>query len=293
MATVIAKRVLKGAVGLATLALHAVTPSLHRTTCILMYHRVCRTGVFDPRIDAWNVTPTVLERHIAALAETTEFLFVRELLGPRPTAEGSKRTVCLTFDDGYRNFHDEVLPILRRYNAKATAFVVTGFVGSKRPMSFDRWGIQHSHHAPPSAWQPLGWPEIETCVASGLVEIGGHSHVHANAANSTPQTLRSETESSRHILRSRLGDGHALSYAYPYGSRRLGHVTSAYVDAVKASGYQLAVSTNLGLVDASSDRYELPRVEVNAYDGPAIVRAKVAGSLAAVAVTDRLRRAQR
>lgn len=35
-----------------------------------------------------------------------------------------KKVVCLTFDDGYKNFNTVVKPILEKYNLKATCFVI-------------------------------------------------------------------------------------------------------------------------------------------------------------------------
>lgn len=289
------KRVVKRAAGLASVALCGVASSPStQSACILSYHRITRCNVFDPWLDDWNVTPASLERHIAALVAVAELVFVRELPTrlSRPAVD-SRPLVCLTFDDGYRNFHDEVLPILRRYHAKATAFVVTGYVGSDRSMPFDRWGNRHCSHTPSSAWQPLGWREIEVCVKSGLVEIGGHSHRHVNTAFSSNEEMVEEAQHSRAILRERLGEHHAQSYAYPYGNSRLRQVTPAYVAAVQSSGYRVAVSTDFGLADRSTDPYLLPRVEVYRSDGPAVVRAKVAGSLLPYGLTDRLRSAKR
>ena len=63
--------------------------------------------------------------------------------------------------------------------------------------------------------------------------------------------------------------------------------------AVKDAGYRLAVTFDLGRVTANSDPYLLPRVEAHGLDGPAVIRAKVLGSLAPYRLTDRLRRAER
>lgn len=294
MTIIPAKRLVKRAAAWTSVALRPLAAPPQPSACILVYHRVSRSRVFDPWYDDWNVTPGALDRQVAALAASAELVFLRELRDRLARQlPGAPPLVCLTFDDGYRNFHDEVLPILRRHRAKATAFIATGYVGSDRPLPFDRWGTRHADRAAPAAWQPMGWREIDRCVDSQLVEVGGHSHLHVNAASADSALLCEEAARSREILLRRLGEAHAVSYAYPYGSRRLGQVNAAYVEAVKASGYRLAVSTNPGLVDLRSDPYELPRVEVYRTDGPAAVRAKVAGSLAPYLVTDRLRRSRR
>jgi peptidoglycan/xylan/chitin deacetylase (PgdA/CDA1 family) len=290
----IAKRAIKRAAGLASVLLRpAARPAPWPSTCVLVYHRVTSAQVAERQLDDWNVTPAAFERQVAALAETSEFIFVSELRGRLAQAQPSKPLICLTFDDGYQNFHDDVLPILRRYNAKATTFVVSGYVESEAPMPFDKWGVRHSSDTPAGAWRAMTWCDLEACAKSGLVEIGGHSHRHANAAVAPTAEVIEEPERCRQVLCQRLGDGHARAYAYPYGSSRLGQVTGAYVDAVRNAGFECAVTTDLGLASRESDHYRYPRVEVYRSDGPAVVQAKAGGSLAPFFVTDQLRRAKR
>jgi peptidoglycan/xylan/chitin deacetylase (PgdA/CDA1 family) len=288
-----AKRIIKRTAGLASVLLRYPTRPATPSACLLVYHRISPVRVTERRLDDWNVRPASLEQHVASLVENSELVFVGDLQQRLRQPMTTKRLVCLTFDDGYQNFHDEALPILRRYHAKATVFVVSGYVGSSGPMPFDRWGMRHSASTPPVAWRPLTWRALEECAKSGLVEVGGHSHSHANAAVTAPRDVAAEPAHCREVIRQRLGDVHARSYAYPYGSSRLRQVTPEYVTAVQAAGFDCAVTTNLGLATPDSDRYQLPRVEVYRSDGPAVVQAKAAGSLAPLYVTDRLRRATR
>jgi peptidoglycan/xylan/chitin deacetylase (PgdA/CDA1 family) len=290
----LAKRAIKRSAGFASVLLGYATPRPTRpSACVLVYHRISPVRVAERRLDDWNVTPASLEQHVASLVETSEFVFVGDLQDRLRRPMNGKTLVCLTFDDGYRNFHDEALPILRRYHAKATLFVVSGYVGSADPMPFDRWGMRHASTTPPVAWQPLSWNALEECAKSGLVEVGGHSHTHPNAAVTPPGELADEPGRCRKVIRQRLGDAHGRSYAYPYGSSRLGQVTRGYVKAVEDAGFDCAVTTDVGLANADSDRFRLPRVEVYRSDGPAVVRAKVGGSLAPLYVTDKMRRRKR
>lgn len=290
----LAKRAIKRSAGLASVALRfATAPARWPSACVLVYHRVAEAPVTERRLDDWNVRPDLFEQQVAALAKSTELIFARDLVsrlrGPRP----QKPLACLTFDDGFQNFHDYVLPVLKRHQAKATAFVVSGFIDSRDPMPFDRWGQRHAADAPAVAWRAMSWQAIEACAASGCVEIGGHSHTHPNAATTAAAALVDEVGTCQEILRARLGPAHAVSYAYPYGSSRLGQVPDAYVAAVKAAGFTSAMTTDLGLVTGASDAFRLPRVEAYRSDGPAVLRAKVRGTLAPFLVTDRLRQAKR
>ena len=258
--------------------------------CIFYYHRIADVGFVDSRVDDWNVTPKQFERQISKLASFAEIIPLLDL--PRrlltPTA-GAKPLVCLTFDDGYANFYLKALPILKRYNAPATAFVVTGSMGSDQPLSFDRWATQNAARTSSECWRPLNWKELDACISSGLVTVGAHSHQHLRGSSCSTSQMVEEAETSREILQRRLGNPHGSVFAYPYGNTKLGDASALYVKAVKAAGYQLAVTTDLGLVSAQSDPFTLPRLEAHMVDSPSVIMAKTRGALAPYKLTDAFR----
>jgi peptidoglycan/xylan/chitin deacetylase (PgdA/CDA1 family) len=282
--------------------------------CILMYHRTAAIDFIDSRTDDWNVPPDVFERHMQALAATADVVPLHALRehqtsgqasgggqsGARTSSQarepagerhGGKPLVCVTLDDGYASACESALPILERYRIPATFFVAAAYVGTRDPMPFDRWGRLNRGHVGAECWRAAGWRELEHAIHSGLITIGSHSFRHLEARDCGAGHLREEAERSRETLRTRLGEEHARIYAYPYGSSRLGDVTEAYEQAVRAAGYDLAVTTDLGLARASDNPFRLPRIEAHQVDSASVLRAKLRGALAAYWVTDRLRTA--
>ena len=161
--------------------------------CIFYYHRIADVGFVDAQVDDWNVTPKQFERQIATLVSLSDIVPLSELPHRLNTGATSHKPIaCLTFDDGYANFHSEVLPILKRYQVPATAFVVTSSVGSPDPLPFDHWAGRNAGRTRPDAWRPLNWRELENCVSSGLVTIGAHSHRHRKGSECTPAQLTEE-----------------------------------------------------------------------------------------------------
>ena len=261
-----------------------------RRACIFYYHRIANLGFVDSQIDDWNVSPEVFERQIATLAEFAEFVPLLELSGRlRLEEESSRPLVCLTFDDGYASFYTRALPVLKRFGAPATAFVVTSLIGRSEPMPFDKWSQKNRERAEEDAWRAMNWEELEECVASGLVHIGAHAHEHLRGSLCTREQLKAEAEDSRALLQSRLGKAQARAYAYPYGSTRLRDVSPDYVEVVRAAGYEMAVTTDLGLASAANDLFSLPRIEAHALDIPGVIKAKAVGALAPYRLTDNLR----
>jgi peptidoglycan/xylan/chitin deacetylase (PgdA/CDA1 family) len=284
------KREIKRAAGLAAVAFGRFTAAPRDAACILMYHRTARIDFVDERADDWNVPPDVFERHMRWLAKSAEAIALLDL--PRRLLAQSASTrplVCVTFDDGYGNVCEQALPILVRYGIPATFFVATSFVGMDGPLPFDRWGSLNRRHVRPDTWRAAGWGELECAVATGLVHVGSHSHRHLEGRDCTATELVEEASYSRERIHARLGGEHARAFAYPYGSSRLGDVPAHYEDAVRAAGYEIAVTTDLGLVRRDDNPFRLPRIEAHELDSPAVMRAKLLGSIVPYRVTDRLR----
>lgn len=96
---------------------------------ILAYHRVLPD---EDLFAIGAVTRAEFSAQLAVLRSCFRVVspdrLVEELDGDGP-APG---TVCITFDDGYRDNHDHALPLLRRYGLNATCFLATGFIGTNR-----------------------------------------------------------------------------------------------------------------------------------------------------------------
>lgn len=125
---------------------------------ILCYHDVSDA----PGTPASTVSPAALRDHIRALRKNGwTILPLSELLARRDRpAALPPRVAVLTFDDGYRSFLDNVLPLLRAEGIKATLAVADTLIDN-----------------PPAELPPLmSWDEIREADRSGFVEIASHSH---------------------------------------------------------------------------------------------------------------------
>lgn len=76
----------------------------------------------------------------------------------------SKPFVVLTFDDGYKDNLTVALPVLNKYNARATIFVNPDFVSETTDEESD-WGF-------------MTWDEIHEAEQSGVFDIQAHTMTH-------------------------------------------------------------------------------------------------------------------
>ena len=109
---------------------------------VLTYHRIAVPGInsnpyYDPVISA---TPDAFEAQIRFLSTRFHILGLEALLniaankGMSATIspDAGKPIALVTFDDGYRDNCETVLPILRKLGVPATFFIPTGFVNAAR-----------------------------------------------------------------------------------------------------------------------------------------------------------------
>ncbi len=104
------------------------------SSVILGYH-----GVQEAAFDPWDLflPPDLFAEHLEAIARHFRPVSLEQLVEAAARGEPVRRGVALTFDDGYRSLLDEVQPALERFGIPATAFVVSGYVGSGRDFWWD------------------------------------------------------------------------------------------------------------------------------------------------------------
>ena len=107
-------------------AMRPLVRALFPGAVVLGYHRVADT--------AWDPLGLAIGRErfsaqLAVLRELREIVSLDELSTRHAAGERLDRYAVLTFDDGYRDFADTVVPMAARLGAPVTVFVASGFTG--------------------------------------------------------------------------------------------------------------------------------------------------------------------
>jgi peptidoglycan/xylan/chitin deacetylase (PgdA/CDA1 family) len=144
------------------------------------------------------------------------------------------KPVLLTFDDGYVDHVDQVLPVLKRLGMVATFYVVTQRV---REGGF------------------VTEAQIRELEAAGM-DIGSHTRTHVSLPALTPAALHDEVAGSQEDLRRILGHP-VYWFAYPFGT-----FNPTVVEAVRRAGFLLATTTQGGTSASTSAPLEIPRLHV-------------------------------
>ena len=101
---------------------------------ILMYHRIAESN-----LDPWRlcVSPPVFDRQLEWLRQNCRVVPLRQLAAELRIGKSAKRTVAITFDDGYADNLINGAPLLAKHGLPATFFLTTATLGSKREFWWD------------------------------------------------------------------------------------------------------------------------------------------------------------
>jgi len=165
--------------------------------------------------------------HSISTDELYDFLAGKGTLPDRP--------VLITFDDGYVDNYTNAYPILKKYNLKATIFIVTGFVSKRKGY--------------------LTWDQLREMEKNGIT-AQSHTVTHAPLPELPDERIREELALSKRQAETELG--HPIDFiAYPTGVHDL-HI----VGIAKEAGYKGGFTVKYGNVDRNSNVYALERVPI-------------------------------
>ena len=204
---------------------------------ILMYHAV---HVMDPS-EASNanliVDPDLFEAQIKSLAKAGYYFLTPEEAYKALTENAlpAKKVVWLTFDDGNEDFYTIAYPILKKYKAKATNNVITGFVKKGNAGN-------------------LTVKQMKEMMAHGM-SFQSHTVNHPDLSATDKATQKVELTDSIDFLENKLNTK-VNTIAYPSG--RYNQTT---LDLAKKT-YKLGLTTNEGLASAKDGLLSLNRVRI-------------------------------
>ena len=221
---------------------------------LMMYHGV--GGSDGVRVDDFAAQLDLLRarRRVVSLREAVSKLGT-------PDARG---LAAVTFDDGYRDFAELAVPVLREREIHATVFVPAGRVGGRND-----WDAGYAEPR-----DVMGEAMLRSLDAR-WVEIGAHGATHCRLRDLEPADLREETAGARARLEA-LCDRPVRLFAYPYGQGD--DFDEAAERAVIDAGFEAACSTRFGRGSTPADRYRLRRVGVECHDTLATLERKLDGA---------------
>ena len=197
---------------------------------VLMYHAVSDYMWGIPEL---FISPSTLEQQLQALVEGGYTAITFEDLDHIAEIE---KPVMLTFDDGYNDNYTELFPLLKKYNVKATVFVIVN-------------DMERVHN--------LTKEQVREMSDSGLVSIQSHTMSHGYLSGMSAQQLEYEHYQSMLAL-ARITGKQPFVLCYPSGKNT--YFSRSYT----AKYYQYGLCMSGPCYETGTDpyyicRYYIPR----------------------------------
>ncbi len=206
---------------------------------ILMYHHV---SVLPANADKYRldltVTPEDFTAQMQYLADEGYHTITPDQLAGA-LLRGDKlppKPVMLTFDDGYDDAFSVAFPILQRFEATGTFFIISDFVD-------EREGGY------------LTWDEAKKMAAGGMA-IEDHTRDHKDMRNRSRDWLDGQIVPSRDRIEAMTGS-RPVYFCYPSGQ-----YDGKAIEEVRAAGFVMAFTTNDGTYSFTDNMLRLPRVRI-------------------------------
>ena len=230
---------------------HALTDvafSKQKEAAVVMYHRVVSEPLTDSKFNVY-ITKDKLDWQLGNLKKRGfDFITFKDL------ANGvkAKKPIILTFDDGYEDNYLNLLPLLKKHQAKAVIYCL-----GDRSIQSNIWD------------EKLGEPranlmndsQIKECHDSGLIEIASHGLKHQHLPSLNEADADEEFKLSKQNLEQLINEK-IVSFAYPYGDYGEREEVMAY-----EAGYDFAIGTVNGPLKLTDNYYAIRRIQIFPNEG--------------------------
>ncbi len=213
---------------------------------VLMYHHLLKEDEYyydnNPAaitVEAFEEQMAYLHRHGFSTISLLELeLFLRGKL------DIPRRSIVISFDDGYSSNYHYAYPILKKYGFNASIFLITHRV-ENLPKPFT-----------PASSVPIGWDQVVG--GMDVFEYANHSHdLHRQNDEGVSYLLASPVDIVRRDLLLNRKMTRSDYFAYPYGE-----YNEVIVNLLKELDFKLAFTTRRGYVKRGDSPFTLNRFAI-------------------------------
>ncbi len=231
--------------------------------------RAKRRALLHPSVTAicfHNPSPALFRRCVEWLLENGYALISGQelceiLSGMKPFPRGA---AWISFDDGWRDILQAVLPFALERKLPVTLFIPTGIVDG--PGLFP-WLHDEQHPAfdaresrlktaAGNLRESVTVAELKRVAAAPGVTVGAHTVTHPLTVRCSEEQLQREIGECKVALEAWTGNS-VRCFAYPQGQ-----FDGRELPWLRTFGYDIAATTENGFITPETDRYRLPRLTV-------------------------------
>jgi len=162
--------------------------------------------------------------------------------------EKIKKPLVITFDDGYEDVYLNALPLLKKFNLKATCFIVSNLTGLSNIWDEDKKKFKKK--------KLMNFDQINKWLNSNM-DIGSHTLNHNSLTEIPLSDAETEIYQSKKDLES-MFKVNINSFSYPYG------MYNNLISSIVRKHYNYGVTTKRSrFIMHKHDPSAIPRVHIN------------------------------
>jgi len=232
---------------------------------VLMYHHV------SPKPGLVTCSPENFRAQMAWLAGNGwKTLSTDAFAEALASGRMPKKSVLVTFDDGYLDNWVYAHPVLEEFGQRATIFLITGWIGEgqKRPHA-GQAGVPDvpTHKQAMTAAAEgrfddafLRWSEVEAMRAAATFDFHSHTHTHTRWDRTMSEQAARDAALAHDLAASRATLAARLGAATPHLCWPQGYFDAAYQRVAREAGFTHLYTTEPGVVRTDVDLARIPRL---------------------------------
>jgi len=165
------------------------------------------------------------------------------------------RYICITFDDGFKNWIENAVPILVDAGATAAFFVAAGYIGSSPERDRDR--LVEFYEDGNRLMEFLSWQDCQRMQDAGM-SIGSHSVNHVHLLNLDDDAAAAELALSKQMIEQNTGQP-CRHFCCPFGRAGIDYDPSRHPGMAKAAGYSSFLTGHRGANRAGASAFDIRR----------------------------------
>jgi peptidoglycan/xylan/chitin deacetylase (PgdA/CDA1 family) len=239
---------------------------------VLMYHHI------SPKPGLVTCSPENFRAQMRWLAKNGwKTLSTATFAAALASGKIPKKSVLITFDDGYLDNWIYAHPVLQEFGLQATIFLITGWIGDgeKRPHAGQPNVPDVPNHKQAMTAAGAGkfddtfmrWSEIEAMRVASTVEFHSHTHSHTRWDHQIADQAERDAALADDLAQSRATLSSRLGQTSPHLCWPQGYFDSHYQQVAKAAGFTHLYTTEPGVVRRDLDPARIPRLVIK--DKPA------------------------
>ena len=158
------------------------------------------------------------------------------------------RYFCVTFDDGFKNWITNAVPILVDQGAPAAFFVVTSYIGTS--LEDDRDLLLGFYESGDRLMEFLDWDDCRKMTDAGMT-IGSHTMNHVHLAELDDAWAEAELKGSKEAIEAELGCA-CDHFCCPFGRENIDYLPGRDPDMAGRVGYKSFLSGHRGAMTQGS-----------------------------------------